>query len=316
MCALRLQCAYIRQAEEEGEREGRVQGHRRRRAHAGRARPLGGLRRAGVLGPQAPRRDHREGKLGKRAAVVLPCELFPEAAAEHRQRAGRGRHPRGPQPGQRLHPQEIPGRLLRRVERPEPHPGIWTASGGTRWCGISSNATGSLGWSSVEGRDQGLLWAMARAWHNWCRDFCDTDPTRPLHGGGHAQPARRRGPRRRDAAGHRGAERSDVIMPKPPRTGPGRPRPTTPSSGWRRRWTSPSPSTACAPPTPTWAPGISRATWSPASRSPWSTPSPSPSRTCSPWGTSSTWGSWSASQRCEPPSWRATQAGSPGGSHA
>ena len=43
---------------------------------------------------------------------------------------------------------------------------------------IPTASVGSLGWSRVEGREQAYLWALARAWHNWCRDFCDADPKR------------------------------------------------------------------------------------------------------------------------------------------
>ena len=37
---------------------------------------------------------------------------------------------------------------------------------------------GGLGWHQQVGRDQELLWAAARAWHNWCHDFASADPKR------------------------------------------------------------------------------------------------------------------------------------------
>jgi predicted TIM-barrel fold metal-dependent hydrolase len=37
---------------------------------------------------------------------------------------------------------------------------------------------GSLGWSRTEGRDQGLLWALARAYNNWAHDFASANPAR------------------------------------------------------------------------------------------------------------------------------------------
>ena len=117
------------------------------------------------------------GKLGKRAAVVLPCELFPEPQQSTGNAQGAGVIRGGRSQASDFIPKKYPDAYFDE----------WSAAsrirdmdrfGWDKMVCISSNATGSLGWSSVEGRDQGLLWAMARAWHNWCRDFCDTDPTR------------------------------------------------------------------------------------------------------------------------------------------
>ena len=118
-----------------------------------------------------------KGKLGKRAAVILPCELFPEPPQSTGNAQGAGVIRGGRSQASDFIPKKYP----------DAYYDEWSAQsrirdmdrfGWDKMVCISSNATGSLGWSGVEGRDQGLLWAMARAWHNWCRDFCDTDPTR------------------------------------------------------------------------------------------------------------------------------------------
>ena len=37
---------------------------------------------------------------------------------------------------------------------------------------------GSLPFLRVHGRDQGLMWAVTRAYNTWARDFCSADSSR------------------------------------------------------------------------------------------------------------------------------------------
>ena len=114
---------------------------------------------------------------GRRYARILPCELFPQprdAATGLQRRSSSGRRVTSPR-------EFMPGKYGNAYHRE------WTADSRLEdmdrygWDKqVMITGIGGLGWSwsRVEAKDQGLLWAMARAWHNWCHDFASADPKR------------------------------------------------------------------------------------------------------------------------------------------
>ena len=114
---------------------------------------------------------------GRRYARILPCELFPQprdAATGLQRRSSSGRKVTSPR-------EFMPGKYGDSYHRE------WTSESRLEdmdrygWDKqVMITGIGGLGWSwsRVEAKDQGLLWAMARAWHNWCHDFASADPTR------------------------------------------------------------------------------------------------------------------------------------------
>ena len=114
---------------------------------------------------------------GRRYARILPCELFPqprEAATGLQRRSASGRKVTSPREfmpekyGDSYHREWTAESRLEDMDRYGWDKQVMiTGIGGLGWS-----------WSRVESKDQGLLWAMARAWHNWCHDFASADPTR------------------------------------------------------------------------------------------------------------------------------------------
>ena len=112
---------------------------------------------------------------GRRQVEVLPCELFPQGQPRKASLQGSG-------------PSSREGRLDLSEYMPKKYNEAfdeeWSAQsrlkdmdrfGWDKQIGISGS---TLGWDRLHGRDQDLLWAMARAYNNWCRNFCDGDPKR------------------------------------------------------------------------------------------------------------------------------------------
>ncbi len=114
---------------------------------------------------------------GKRYAKLLPCELFPEPREAS---SGLGRQGRS---GRQLaSPQEFMPTKYGQACLDE-----WSAE--SRLTDMDTygwdkqvmiTGIGGLGWSwsRAENRDQSLLWALSRAWHNWCHDFASANPKR------------------------------------------------------------------------------------------------------------------------------------------
>ena len=112
---------------------------------------------------------------GRRQVEVLPCELFPKGQPRKASLQGSG-------------PESREGRIDLREYMPQKYNEAfheeWSAQsrlrdmdrfGWDKQIGISGS---TLGWDRLHDRDQDLLWAMARAYNNWCRQFCDADRKR------------------------------------------------------------------------------------------------------------------------------------------
>jgi predicted TIM-barrel fold metal-dependent hydrolase len=120
--------------------------------------------------------EDRFGGMGAPQQIeVLPCELFPLGQPRRRNIQGAGGS------GRR-------GRQDMTEFMPEKYKGAcqdgWSAESRLRdmerygWDKQVALQGSTLGWDRLQGRDQGLLWAMSRAYNNWSRAFCDTDPKR------------------------------------------------------------------------------------------------------------------------------------------
>ena len=112
---------------------------------------------------------------GSRQVEILPCELFPGGKPRKANLQGSG-------------PKSREGRIDLSEYMPKKYDQSfyeeWSAEsrlrdmdrfGWDKQIGISGS---TLGWDRLRDKDQDLLWAMARAYNNWCRSFCDADPKR------------------------------------------------------------------------------------------------------------------------------------------
>ena len=114
---------------------------------------------------------------GRRQVEVLPCELFPKGQPRKASLQGSG-------------PESRDGRIDLREYMPQKYNEAfheeWSAQsrlqdmdrfGWDKQIGISGS---TLGWDRLHDRDQDLLWAMARAYNNWCRQLLRRRPQASL----------------------------------------------------------------------------------------------------------------------------------------
>ena len=124
-----------------------------------------------------PRIEYVEGN-GERAPRsyrLLPCELFPEPEKRTGNLQGAGVQREGRAVIREFMPKKYPNG----------YPVNWTPESRLvdmdlyGWDKqVMVTGFGILGWHHLENRDQGLLWACSRAWHNWLHDYCSADPKR------------------------------------------------------------------------------------------------------------------------------------------
>ena len=112
---------------------------------------------------------------GTLTARVLPCELFPQPVVRDSNLQGASSKRRGRTELKEFMPKKYP----------DAYPANWSAESRLKdmdqygWDKqVMITGLGGLGWHQQVGRDQDLLWAAARAWHNWCHDFASADPKR------------------------------------------------------------------------------------------------------------------------------------------
>ncbi|MQF65227.1 amidohydrolase [SAR202 cluster bacterium AC-409-J13_OGT_754m] len=121
----------------------------------------------------APRIEGQKGR-GK-GGSFLPCELFPDGTVKKSTVQGGG--------GQRKSTVEIDDFMPEKYGQawdadftPESRVADMNTHGWDKQVCID-NFPGPMR-SFREGKDQGLIWACARAYNNWARSFCDTDPSK------------------------------------------------------------------------------------------------------------------------------------------
>ena len=269
---------------------------------------------ARVLGPATPHRVRGgERRAGADLLPAAPVRALPGAGEAHRQSAGRG----GATGGTAVIREFMPKKY------PNGYPVNWTPESRLMdmdlygWDKqVMVTGFGILGWHHLENRDQGLLWACSRAWHNWLHDYCSADLKRLYFVGTM--------PRQHDIEGllaetRRIVEDLGSVTVDMPRA--------TRGQSWHEPFYDPFWSLAqdldipisfhgVHSGDPRWGHATSPATSCRGSRWPWTTRCTTPSRTCCRWAISSTWACWSASPSCGSPCWRATRGGCRGGSAA
>ena len=124
-----------------------------------------------------PRVEFVEGDqaFGTLTAEVLPCELFPEPRQRAGNLQGAGSRRRGRIELKEFMPKKYPNAYAPNWSA-DSRLGDMDLHGWDKQ--VMVTGFGILGWNHLRGRDQGLLWACARAWHNWCHDFASANPKR------------------------------------------------------------------------------------------------------------------------------------------
>ena len=121
-----------------------------------------------------PRVEHvrGNGERGPKVYRILPCELFPEPIVSTGNIQGSGLQRTGRSELRDFMPEKYPNG----------YPTNWSAKSRLidmdlhGWDKqVMVTGFGILGWNHLRGRDQGLLWACARAWHNWLYEYCSQD---------------------------------------------------------------------------------------------------------------------------------------------
>ena len=111
--------------------------------------------------------------MGPRIAEWRPSELLPDAVTRSTTLQGGS--------GRRRTRVNLPEMMP--AKYPDAYPAQWSAQsrlddmaryGWDKQVCIPD--LGSLPFIRVQGRDQGYLWALVRAYNSWAREFCDTDP--------------------------------------------------------------------------------------------------------------------------------------------